>query len=155
MKKQITKMLMFATVAGITTFTACKEDKKTDVSLPAIGGYNSSDDVASANLISKWSFDDNFNESKQNLAGFATNATLVAGKKGKAYQGAKGGFAAYNNAGTALPARKSTTRSPSPRTSSPGSTSPPSPPWRTRRRWSTAAALRTRSPNGPPDTRAS
>lgn len=109
MKKTISKMLMFATVAGITTFTACKEDKKADVTLPPIGGYNSSDDVASANLVSKWSFDDNFNESKQNLAGTATNATLVAGKKGKAYQGATGGFSAYNSAGTALPALKSFT----------------------------------------------
>jgi len=43
-------------------FSGC--DKNNDVSLPPIGGYNSSDEVGSANLVGYWSFDGNGKEAK-------------------------------------------------------------------------------------------
>lgn len=110
-KQTINTMLMFAMVAGMTTFNACKEDEKKDESLPPIGGYNSADEVASTSLVAKWSFDENYNESKGNLTGVNNGGSLVNGKKGKAYQGASGAYVAYNDAGATLPALKSFTTS--------------------------------------------
>jgi hypothetical protein len=88
--------------------TSC--NKKNDVTLPPIGGYNNSDEVASANSVAKWSFDGSLTESKQNLTGTGTNTAFGTGKKGQAYQGSstQPRYAIYN-AGTAVPALSSYT----------------------------------------------
>jgi hypothetical protein len=90
-------------------FISCKED---DVTLPPIGGFNNSDEVGAANLVTKFSFEDNLNDSKGGVTGgVATNATFVAGLKGKAYQGSANGFASFASPGAALPALTSITTS--------------------------------------------
>jgi hypothetical protein len=105
----IKTMAMLAMVAGVVTLQSCKEDKKEDVTLPQIGGYNNADEVGASSLVAKWSFDENYNEAKQNLSGTNNGGSLVAGKKGKAYKGGTGAFVGFNNAGNALPALKSFT----------------------------------------------
>ena len=72
--------------------------KKTDPGLPPIGGYNTSDEVASANSIAKWSFDGSLTESKANITGTSTNTAFVTGKKGQAYEGSSSQprYAVYN-----------------------------------------------------------
>ncbi|MEO7314172.1 MAG: LamG-like jellyroll fold domain-containing protein [Ginsengibacter sp.] len=72
--------------AAVLTFglTSC-DNKNKDVSLPPIGGYNTSDDVAKDNLKAYWSFDGTLNESKSNSAP-TTNSknSFTAGIKGQA-----------------------------------------------------------------------
>lgn len=64
--------------------TSCK-DKKTDVVLPPIGGYNTSNDVAAANLKAHWTFDGNANESISSTApSTSLRSSFVAGIKGQA-----------------------------------------------------------------------
>jgi hypothetical protein len=88
--------------------TSCSNED--DVTLPPIGGYNTSDEVASANSVAKWSFDGSLTESKQNLTGTGTNTAFGTGKKGQAYQGSstQPRYAIYP-AGTGVPALSSLT----------------------------------------------
>lgn len=67
---------------------ACKDDDK----LPQIDGYNNSDEVASANLLAKWTFDADNNENISNTAPAKTLGTIGStdGKIGKALQLTKG-----------------------------------------------------------------
>ena len=53
----------------------CKKDDGGST-LPPIGGFNSSSDVASANLVAFWPFEGNFTETKQNLTGTNNGAGL-------------------------------------------------------------------------------
>jgi hypothetical protein len=76
---------------------------------PPIGGFASSDDVASANLVAKWSFEGNVNESKQNLTGTATGTSFTPGLKGQALQGSTSGYITYPAAGTSIASLKSFT----------------------------------------------
>jgi hypothetical protein len=87
--------------------TSCSND---DVTLPPIGGYNSSDEVAATNNIAKWSFESALTESKQNLTGTGTNVAYATGAKGQAWQGSstQPRYAIYP-AGTAIPALSSYT----------------------------------------------
>jgi len=73
-------------LALIAISVSCSKSNN-DVQLPPIGGYNSADEVAAANLVAYWSFDGNLTESKASLAGTGTNTAFAAGKKGQAYQG--------------------------------------------------------------------
>lgn len=61
MKTRKTSMLMIATVlfGTVLTISCGKDDVAT---LPAIGGYNSSNDVATTNLLANWTFDGTNNE---------------------------------------------------------------------------------------------
>lgn len=54
----------------------------------SIGGYENSDDIAAANLITKLSFEDNLNDKNNNVtAAVPTGVEYTAGIKGKAYNG--------------------------------------------------------------------
>ena len=85
MKKTINYFL----AAGILCTAAVSSCSKSssDPTLPPIGGYNSSDDVASANNVAKWSFENNLTETKTGTTGTGTNVAYTAGKKGQAWQG--------------------------------------------------------------------
>lgn len=87
-------------------FTACK---KSDDTLPAIGGYNSSSEVASTNLVAFWPFDGNYTETKQNLTGTNNGASFTTGVngQGQAYQGKGSSNIFLNNPGTAFAQLKS------------------------------------------------
>jgi len=104
MKRTIGILSLVALAIGIST--SCS--KKNDTSLPPIGGYNTSDEIAATNNIAKWSFDGNLTESKQSLAGVGTNTAFGTGKKGQAWQGSstQPRYAIYP-AGTGVPALSS------------------------------------------------
>ena len=76
---------MYALLAGgllLTTFTfsACKKKTTEDPTLPQIGGYNNSNEVAAANLKAHWSFEGNGNEDISKTAPTTIlNATFATG----------------------------------------------------------------------------
>jgi hypothetical protein len=94
-------VFLFASVIATQFFGSCNEESIDKVNTPiayeAIGGYDSSDDIASANLISKLSFDGNIIDSKGGLTGgVGTNVTYDTGVKGEAYKGSTSTFIAYS-----------------------------------------------------------
>jgi hypothetical protein len=105
-KKNIMKKIhgSLMLVAGLAFVASCtKADYSDDFSTstpPPIGNYNNSDEVASASLAAKWSFDGGLTESKQNLAGTATGTGFMQGQKAQALQGTANGYVVYSNAGT-------------------------------------------------------
>ncbi|GAB4027119.1 hypothetical protein GCM10028809_11870 [Spirosoma gilvum] len=69
-----------------TVFTSCKKDDG-GTTLPPIGGYNTSNDVASTNLLAHWTFDGTNNEDKSGTApSNSSNASFTTGPKGQALQ---------------------------------------------------------------------
>jgi hypothetical protein len=94
-------VFLFASVIATQFFGSCNEESIDKVNTPiayeSIGGYDSSDDIASANLISKLSFDGNLTDSKGGFTGgIGTNVTYDTGVKGEAYKGSSSTFIAYN-----------------------------------------------------------
>jgi Concanavalin A-like lectin/glucanases superfamily len=82
MKKRTRNMLVIASSFFIA-FSSCK--KNHDVTLPPIGGYNSSDEVAAANLVAYWSFEGSQSEVKSGTAVTSSDrATYSTGVKGQA-----------------------------------------------------------------------
>lgn len=80
-KRIILGMLASAVLTG-TLLTSCKEDEAT---LPPIGGFNSADDVASANLVAYWGMNGDPKESKSGVTPEKTeNASYTTGIKGQA-----------------------------------------------------------------------
>lgn len=57
-----------------------------------IGGYTSSKQVASANLVAHWAFDGSLIDSVSNTAGTNTGTTFGTGVKGKSLQGATNAY---------------------------------------------------------------
>ena len=86
MKQTISYFFVGAIAISALTISSCKSSSD-DPGLPPIGGYNSSDDVAAANNVAKWSFDGNLTESKSGTAGVGTNVNFGTGKKGQGWQG--------------------------------------------------------------------
>lgn len=85
-------IFLFASVLALQFFVSCNEDSIDTVNSPiayeAIGGYESSDEIAAGNLITKLSFENNLTDSKNNISGFAgTNVGYATGIKGNAYSG--------------------------------------------------------------------
>jgi hypothetical protein len=69
MKKNDLLLLLTAGVvltATLFTVSSCKKNK--DEPLPAIGGYNNSNEVGAANLVGYWNFEGNGNEQKTGTA---------------------------------------------------------------------------------------
>src|SRR3954464_199307 len=87
MKKTINFLLAGASMMALLFAGCSKKDE-----LPAIDGYNNSNDVASSNLLAHWSFDSNNNENISNTAPKATFGTVgsTTGQIGKALQLTKG-----------------------------------------------------------------
>jgi hypothetical protein len=72
-----------ALALGIALFVGCN-DEDTTVQLPPIGGYNSSAEIASADLLAYWPLNGNGIESKSNIAPSSTvGATYEMGAKGQ------------------------------------------------------------------------
>ena len=87
--KYLSACAIAITVAGFG-FVSCSKDD----ALPAIDGYNNSNEVGSANLLAHWTFDDNNNEVISNTAPTKTLGTVgsTTGKIGNALQLTKGGM---------------------------------------------------------------
>jgi len=101
MKKTIIYLFMGAgAVALLALAGSCSKSSDT---LPTIGGYASSDAVASTNLVSYFPFDGNANDSKGTATATEVGVTYATGLRGKAYKGAAGAYAtitpsaAYSN----------------------------------------------------------
>lgn len=92
-----TSKLIFSLVvaSGMTLMTSCSSDDSS--SLPPIGGYNSSDEVAATALRAYWPLDGNGKESISNTSPTSTVATTyVDGVKGQAAN-FNSGYMAYPN----------------------------------------------------------
>lgn len=91
MKKFNTIKYFGAAVLAFSLFTACEDSIDKDnlpVPYPAIGGYENSDDIATANLVTKLSFENNLDDKTSNVTGnTGTNVAFAAGIKGMAYNG--------------------------------------------------------------------
>jgi len=82
--KKVTKSAWAIAAVVLLAGVGCS-DKNNDIVLPPIGGYNTSNDVAAANLKAHWTFDGNSNERISNTAPTTSlRATYVAGRKGQA-----------------------------------------------------------------------
>lgn len=91
--KKLNIKLMAVALVGVA-LSSCQ--KKFDPSAYAppldIGGYTSSKEVATSNLVAHWAFNDNLIDSVSNTAGTATGTTFNAGVKGSALQGATNSY---------------------------------------------------------------
>jgi hypothetical protein len=86
-KKISLVMLAMACIAAMA-ITSCSKSSGGSSGPTTIGGYVSSDSVASANLIAYWPLDGNGNDIKGGQTGTANGAvTYVTGVRGQAYQG--------------------------------------------------------------------
>lgn len=86
------KSILLLSFVLASSFLVSCEDSIDKVNSPIpyepIGGYESSDEVAASHLVSKFSFDGNLEDSKNNIAGLeGMNIAYVDGIKGSAYQG--------------------------------------------------------------------
>lgn len=90
MKKTISYLVMGASVVTLFALGSCS---KSNDSLPTIGGYASSDAVATTNLVSYFPFDGNANDTKGTATATEVGVTYVNGLRGKAYKGATGAYA--------------------------------------------------------------
>jgi hypothetical protein len=108
MKKQIISMVALATVAGFT-ISSCKKDSKSDETVTTVT-YNTSDEVASSNLVAKFSFENALTDAKGNITnGTSANTSFIAGAKGQAFQGSDSGYVLYTGVGSAISGLKSVT----------------------------------------------
>ena len=83
--KKVSKTFLAMAAASLVIIGSCKKNK--DATLPQIGGYNNSDEVAATNLVAYWDLDGSGNEKKTGTAPTASvNATYVPGVKGQAVQ---------------------------------------------------------------------
>lgn len=82
MKKTINYLFVGFSALVALTLVQCS---KSSSSLPAINGYNSSNDVASANLLANWTFDNTLNEVKSGTAPSSQSGnSYVTGRIGQA-----------------------------------------------------------------------
>jgi len=91
-------LLLAGTFLFSVVMTSCsKDDTSPDVPLPPIGGYASSDSVASSNLVAYWNFDGNQKEVKSGTAPTSSaNATYTSGVEGQAVK-LDSGWIFYNS----------------------------------------------------------
>lgn len=83
------KIFAYALMAtSAVTLTSCGDDDSSGTTLPPIGGYNSSDEIAAGDLVAYWPLNGDGAESKSGVGPLATggsvNASWVQGAKGQA-----------------------------------------------------------------------
>lgn len=95
-KRSISLFLTGGILLSGLTFTACQKANDDDPTLPPIGGYSSSDDIAAQNLVTKLSFNNNTTDEKNTVTGgTAVSTGFTTGVKGEAFQGAAAGDTGY------------------------------------------------------------
>lgn len=76
--------LALALGVGLVASCSSDDDSTNNTTLPPIGGYNSADEVGSADLLAYWPLNGNGNESKSGTAPTTTTgATFTSGVKGQ------------------------------------------------------------------------
>ena len=91
MKTRKSKLGLLVTIAAFVVAGGLFSCKKSGSSLPKIGPYDNSNQVASANLKAHWTFDGTNNETISNTApSTATGASFATGVKGQALNLANG-----------------------------------------------------------------
>lgn len=110
-KTKLFSIAGFAACAVLAlNLTSCGDDSTNDSGTAPIGGYNTSDEIASSNLVAKFSFEDNLTDAKGNITdGTASGTSYVAGAKGKAWQGSSAGYALFTTVGSKITGMQSTT----------------------------------------------
>lgn len=80
---KIASVMAIGLLTGVTLLTSCKNDGGGNT-LPAIGGFNSSDEVAASNLQARWTFEGTQNELISSTAPSKTYGTVnyVTGSSG-------------------------------------------------------------------------
>jgi len=87
MKNTVRLFLSMSVAALVITGCGDDDDNGGTPPLPPIAGFNNSDEVNAANLITKISFENELVDSKADIDGTGTNAAYTVGKKGQAWQG--------------------------------------------------------------------
>lgn len=76
MKRKINYLLSGLLIGCFAFFASCDDDNSGDNDLPPIDGYNSSDEVASDNLVAHWTFDDTEQEAISGMDPEGTYGTV-------------------------------------------------------------------------------
>jgi hypothetical protein len=88
--KNLSLLLVGGIILSVMTMNSCNK-KSSEPQLPQIGGYNNSNEVASANLLAHWTFDGTLSENKASIAPTTSSHTsFVTGVKGQALNLAAG-----------------------------------------------------------------
>ena len=108
--KSINKLLVVSTVllSAVTAMTSCtKADYNDDFAkgdIPAApGGYTSSKQIGSTDLVAYWGFNGVFTDSAGSITGTSKATTFGTGIKGQALQIADTGYYLIDNPGTVIP----------------------------------------------------
>jgi hypothetical protein len=90
-------LILAGTFLFSVAMTSCSKSSTSDVTLPPIGGYSSSDSVAANNLVAYWNFDGNKNEIKSGTAATSSDRdSYTSGIKGQAIK-LDSGYVFYNS----------------------------------------------------------
>jgi hypothetical protein len=104
--KKNKSIFLLSFVLTSALFVSCEDSiDKVNSPIPyeSIGGYDNSDDVAAAHLVSKFSFDGNIADSKNTITGgLGTNVGYETGIKGEAYKGSPSSFISYSTVGNSV-----------------------------------------------------
>ena len=92
MKKLYIKLIAVALIGLTATSCQKKFDPSTYAPPLSIGGYTSTKEIATSNLVAYYSFNGNPTDSVTNTAGTATGIGYTDGIKGQAMQGALNGY---------------------------------------------------------------
>lgn len=94
--KAICSYLLAVLCLGVVS---CEDDDGINDYAPErpVGGYTSSREIASGDLVAHWTFNGTLTDSVSGVVGTSNGTTFVEGRKGQAYQGADGKFVTYNN----------------------------------------------------------
>ncbi|WP_316842106.1 LamG domain-containing protein [Pedobacter gandavensis] len=92
MKTRLFYILSAAAVSLAVSSCTKKFDPSSYAPALNIGGYTSSKEVASANLVAHWAFDGSLIDSVSKVSGVSTSTSFAAGTKGNALQGSSAGY---------------------------------------------------------------
>ena len=95
-KNKIALTAIFMAVVGFSLSSCYKKfDPATYAPALNIGGFTSSNEIAAANLVGRWSFDGNYLDSVSGTAGQNTGTSFIAGIKGQAMQGSLNSYVTF------------------------------------------------------------
>jgi Concanavalin A-like lectin/glucanases superfamily len=92
MKNNNKFIFFFFSIIASPFFVSCYQEsidiENNPIPYESIGGFQNSDEIASSNLVTKLSFDNNFNDAKGNITNYiGSNIAYADGVKGNAYSG--------------------------------------------------------------------
>jgi hypothetical protein len=98
MKSTLNKLLVVTVISASIGLSSCYKKFDPESYQPPlnIGGFTSSKEIASSNLIGYWAFDGSYVDSVSNTAATPTGTSFSGGVKGQALQGAANGYVLAN-----------------------------------------------------------